>query len=85
MKPGDLIEWVYKRNSKPVHESEQIWSMSMKNWIPISVRPAVLISITDEFYVWLNPNGLFHACRDDTGVHHRGLYSRTPVVPRTQG
>jgi hypothetical protein len=65
MKPGDLIEWVYKRGSQPVSERERIWSTLMKNWIPIGVHPAVLISITDEFYVWLNPNGLFHALVDD--------------------
>jgi hypothetical protein len=84
MKPGNLIEWVYKRNSQPVDENEQLWSTSMKRWIQIGVRPAVLISINDEFYVWLNPNGLFHALVDDT--FSSPARARMPrVVPRVVG
>jgi hypothetical protein len=59
--PGDLIEWVYGRNSQPVDENEELWSTPMKRYIPIGVHPAVLISITDESYIWLSPKGLFHA------------------------
>jgi hypothetical protein len=85
MKPGDLIEWVYKCNSKPVHESEQIWSTPMQCWIPVGIHPTILTSITDEFYVWLNPNGLFHARMDDTYARVGWKTGKERVVPRVVG
>jgi hypothetical protein len=66
MKPGDLIERVYEVNPQPVKENEKLWSTPMSCWVPISIQPAVLISITDEFYVWLNTKGLFNARIKDT-------------------
>ena len=57
MKPGDLIEWVYKSDSQPVDEDAELWSTPMQRWVPIGVRPAILVSITDEFYSWLTPGG----------------------------
>jgi hypothetical protein len=87
MKPGDLIEWVYQYNSHIVYNSEQIWSTPMNRWIPIGVHPMMLISITDEFYTWLTPKGLFSVRVNDTRASRR--YPRTlrtrPVVPRVQG
>jgi hypothetical protein len=65
MKPGDLIEWMYESDSQPVHKGTRLWSRPMNRWIAIDVYPAVLVSITDEFYSWLMPDGLFNACVDD--------------------
>jgi hypothetical protein len=65
MKPGDLIEWVYKSDSQPVEEDVKLWSTPMKRWVPIGVQPMMLISITDEFYSWLTAEELFHARVDD--------------------
>jgi hypothetical protein len=85
MKPGDLIEWVYQYNSHIVYNSEQIWSTPMNRWIPIGVHPMMLISITDEFYTWLTPKGLFSVRVNDTcGPGTRSMPTR-PVVPRVQG
>ena len=57
MKPGDMIEWVYKSSARPVSKSETIWSSTMKQWVPVG-EPSLLISITDEVYTWLNSEGL---------------------------
>jgi hypothetical protein len=84
MKPGDLIEWVYISNSQPVDVNEKLWSTPMNRWIPIGVHPAVLISITDEFYVWLTPEGLFRACVDNTGTLSERM-DLWMVVPRARG
>jgi hypothetical protein len=84
MKPGDLIEWVYQYNSQPVLENQELWSTPMQRYIPIGVQPAVLISITDEFYSWLTPNWLFHARVDDAFVPvTRERFRR--VIPRARG
>ena len=84
MKPGDLIEWVYKSDSQPVDEDAELWSTPMQRWIPIGVRPAILVSITNEFYMWLTLEGLFHARVDDTSaVAVSALVIE--VVPRARG
>jgi hypothetical protein len=84
MKPGDLIEWVYQYNSQPVLENQELWSTPMQRYIPIGVQPAVLISITDEFYSWLTPNWLFHARVDDVFAPvTRERFRR--VIPRARG
>ncbi len=56
----------------------------MKQYVPIG-GTALLISITDEVYVWLSDKGLFHARVDDT--RRGGSYARTwaSVVPRARG
>jgi hypothetical protein len=84
MKPGDLIEWVYKSDPQPVDEDVELWSTPMQRWIPIGIHPAVLISITDEFYTWLTLEGLFHARVDDTRIWPRRTLSPL-VVPRVVG
>ena len=63
MKPGDMIEWVYCDKST-VLPREEIYSSTMKNWIPVD-EPSLLISITKDEYMWLNSKGLFHALVDD--------------------
>jgi hypothetical protein len=81
MKPGDLIEWVYS-NSQPVLEDEKLWSTPMNRWVQIGVHPMMLISMTDELYVWLTPDGLFNARVADTGGVIAGEYG---VFPRVVG
>ena len=80
MKPGDIIEWVYKQTDKLVAEDEELWSTPMSRWVPIgSSLVHTLISINDERISWLNEKGLFHARVDDaTFVNERVL-----VVPRS--
>ena len=61
MKPGDMIEWVYKRtNELVVGSDEKFWSTLMKQWVPIGEK-SLLISITDVEYTWLCSEGLFCA------------------------
>ena len=83
MKPGDLIEWIYKSNSKVVNLNENLWSSLMKQWVPIGEK-SLLISITDVEYVWLCSKGLFRAHVDDAqeGPHGNG---EVAVVPRASG
>lgn len=80
MKPGDMIEWVYKHNSTVVDKDEELWSTLMYKWIPIGT-PAILISVTEHECFWLSEKGLFSASSDDTLGHHHGHEGNT-VVPR---
>ena len=85
MKPGDMIEWVYKNSNQRVYHNEQLWSSTMCCYVPIG-ELSLLVSITDEIYVWLNPNtiGLFHARVDDSSAPmFRGV--RLRVSPRARG
>jgi hypothetical protein len=84
MKPGDLIEWMYEFDSKPVLENEELWSTPMQRWIPIGVHPMMLISITDEFYTWLTPDGLFSTQMDNAPAFADQRWSGS-VVPRARG
>ncbi len=85
MKPGDLIEWVYKSNREVVVSGEELWSTPLERWVPIgSEQVHLLISITDETIVWLNDKGLFHAHVNDAA---RGLALPLliQVVPHARG
>jgi len=84
MKPGDLIKWVYKRGSRPVRKDAELWSTPMNCWVPIGVQPVILISITDEFYIWLTPDGLFHARVSDKPAGDN-YWGENIVVPRVRG
>jgi hypothetical protein len=83
MKPGDMIEWVYKFNKSPVLSSEELWSTPMQRWVPIG-KPALLVGLTFEQYFWLLPKGLFHARVND--IRRRGRRRDwVAVVPRARG
>ena len=84
MKPGDMIEWVYKRNNEVVPFDTKIWSSPMNLWVPIG-KASLLISITDETYTWLNDKGLFHARVDDTCLLSPSYGGILGVVPRAGG
>jgi hypothetical protein len=72
VKPGDMIEWVYKVDQMPVSQGETLWSTPMQKWVSIGGR-ALLVSVTDELYFWLSfTRGLFHARVDDTVGDHAG-------------
>ena len=67
--PGDLIEWKLTFTSDQ-HEVKFLWtgfnrSMRSDEYAPInsSVGVAILISINDECYTWLSPEGVFSAKR----------------------
>ena len=82
LKPGDMIEWTYKSNSKVVVTEEEIWSTPLERWVPIGGDMVhLLISITGDTIVWLNSKGLFHARVDDTLARLLGE-ARRRVVPR---
>lgn len=64
--PGDIIEWVYKRDGSILIEDETLWSTPMNRWVPIGSRLVhTLVSINDERITWLNEEGLFCAYVDD--------------------
>ena len=64
MKPGDLIKWVYVSSKKAV-PYKLMFSSTMGKWVPIE-EPALLISIKDDVYTWLNNVGLFSAHMNDS-------------------
>ena len=80
--PGDVIEWVYKFDGVAVLSNEELWSSTMECWVPIG-GTALLISVDDETYSWLGPEGFLRARADDTlGSKHVLLH--VAVLPRAR-
>ena len=76
MRPGDLIEWTYTHNNQLVVKREMLWSTPMNRWVPIgSGLVHTIVSIDKKRIAWLNEEGCFHACVNDTGI--------LSVTPRT--
>lgn len=74
MNPGDLFEWVYKRNGQCVAERGQLWSSLIHHYVPIgSGLIHILVSIDEERIVWMNEEGLFHARVDDVRGDTTGI------------
>jgi hypothetical protein len=67
MKPGDLIEWVYKYNSSTVSSDEFLWSSTMKDHVPIG-GINLLVLVDENKITWVNDKGLFHARVDDVAL-----------------
>jgi len=66
IKPGDLIEWVYKNDHVLVHKDEILWSTIEEKYVPIgSSLIHMCVSCDDETYSWLNKRGLFSVRCDD--------------------
>ena len=63
VKPGDLIEWVYRHDETcRVIADEAMWSTPLQCYVPIGSRHVhLLVSIDDTTMMWLNTMGLFHA------------------------
>ena len=82
IKPGDIIEWVYKDDNNVVAHDEQCYSSTMKQWIPIGGE-MIVISVVDSAIYFLRKEGLFHARvaedRASTPIVDR---DRAVVVPR---
>ena len=84
MRPGDLIEWVYKQDGNIVLEREILWSSLMKRYVPIgSGHVHALISIDSEQITWMNEEGLFRARVNDT-LWTNLRCGRPTVVPRAR-
>jgi hypothetical protein len=84
IKPGDIIEWMYKKTGKLVVEDETSWSTLTESWCLIGSNLIhTCIACDGETITWLNSNGLFHACVDDVSPdeYRRGL---AQVVPRVK-
>jgi hypothetical protein len=85
VKPGDLIEWMYRNIGKPVIADEYLWSSVKKGWVPIgSGMTHLCVSCDDTTYVWLNEKGLFRASVDDWRARE-GEAWRKEVVPCERG
>ena len=85
MKPGDQIEWTYKRNGQCVAKREMLWSSTMERYVPIgSGLIHVLVSIDSERITWMNEKRLFHARLGDTTAWSI-LQGHNAVVPRALG
>ena len=80
MKPGDMIEWVYKSDNSVVAHDEKCYSSTMKQWIPIG-GDMIVISVVDSVVYFLRKEGLFHARVDEITTSKR-LGGRTRVVLR---
>jgi len=85
IKPGDLIEWVYKHNNELVIEHEILWSTIEKAWVPIGRNLVHLCTSVDgKTYSLLNEEGLFRAHVDDETRYPNDAYSGQ-IVPRVRG
>jgi hypothetical protein len=85
IKPGDLIEWVYRHNKKIVVEDEHLLSSVEDEWVPIGRELTHLcVSCDEKTYAWLNEKGLFLASVGDSsyGTPDPGAEG---VVPRVRG
>lgn len=73
MKPGDIIEfrWKWKvGNAALFNDDERLWSTTMMLWTTAgSHHVHMLVSIDDECFSWLNKDGMFHACLNDSLWH----------------
>jgi hypothetical protein len=80
MKPGDLIEWVYRCDGDLAETCDEIYSTLEYEWVPIgSGLTHLCVSCDDTTYAWLNEKGLFRARRKDgTGLpdDHEGVLPR---------
>lgn len=66
MRPGDLIEWHYRKTGKLVDAYDTVWSTVLQRYVPIGSKMVhLLISVDDSTLVWLNDMGLFQAKRSD--------------------
>lgn len=81
MKPGDMIYWIYEKSGQPVEPQTELWSSTCEDTVPVD-NPAILISITDDEYSWINKRGYFTALRNDTLADGPDR-DWEPVVPRS--
>jgi hypothetical protein len=66
IKPGDLIEWVYRTKNETVCKDETLWSSQEQKWVPIGSGLTHKCVFCDEkTYKWSNQRGLFRAHVDD--------------------
>ncbi len=85
IKPGDIIEWVYKSDDSAVAVNEEVWSSINKCWCCIgSTSVHLCVAVFDETIVWINDKGLFHARVDESG-HPLWCVRHRRVVPRARG
>jgi hypothetical protein len=81
VKPGDLIEWAYRRDGKPVSEDEELWSSVEQRWVPIGPDLTHLcVSRDGKTITWLNEKGLFRVHKDDITTY-KSFPTRVEVVP----
>lgn len=82
IKPGDMIEWVYKYDLSPVGSREICWSQSMRQWVPINGIMLLLSISIDENkcdIIFLGKEGLFHVRVGDSVL--TGLTTPDDVIP----
>jgi len=71
IKPGDLIEWVYKDNNQLVWENQTLYSSIEQRYVPIGSKYVHMCIFYDgETYLWLNEEGFFSAKTNDSTSEH---------------
>ena len=60
IRPGDLIEWLRPYNGSDICEYEEMWSLTMKKYVPIG-KLALCIHVDDDVYSWLVDGRVFNA------------------------
>jgi len=85
MQPGDIIEWVYKRNKQLVKLDEELYSTSLDSWVRVGGK-SLLISITDTEMTWFHFDTMrvLHARVDDGSAAATERWWRE-CSPRTCG
>ncbi len=83
IKPGDLFEWVYKRNNSSVREGEELYSITIHDWIPCDGL-CLCIGTQDEVIHWISDKGLFHGRpHNDTYRAARAINGRrVAIIPQ---
>jgi hypothetical protein len=84
VRPGDLIEWVYRRDGRPVREDEYIWSSIEREWVPIgSSMTHLCVSRDGKTITWLNERGVFRARGNDGNSARMSNYG-VEIIPRAR-
>ncbi len=62
IKPGDLFEWVYTHNFHSIREPKEMFSYSMKQFVPCGGW-CLCVAVHDDMIHWfsLSTQGLLHA------------------------
>jgi len=79
-KPGDLFSWYYDTDDTPCHSYDQLFSMSMRLWVPCA-GVNTLISLTNSNIFWLNDTHIFNARIDNTSPWPNTKQGRS-IYPR---
>ncbi len=82
IKPGDLFEWVYKRNNEHVHMGEELYSYALAKRIPCAGL-CLCVGINDGVIYWISNERLCFVGTDEASPTQVGTWGFSEeVVPQ---